>query len=125
MNEFSAIAMFFKEGGSFMWFMLATAVVAVAISAERFIVISRASGWNSTRMVDDIARAVKQGDWNAAGHMTITKLAWDQLDAKDRATLIELLKEHPHWEKFFLAAGKAKDVPDADVQFALRLTVVR
>ena len=38
MNEFSAIAMFFKEGGSFMWFMLATAIVAVAISAERFIV---------------------------------------------------------------------------------------
>lgn len=69
MNEFSAIAMFFKEGGSFMWFMLATAIVAVAISAERFIVISRASGWNTTRMVDDIARAVKQGDWNAAGHI--------------------------------------------------------
>lgn len=69
MNEFSAIAMFFKEGGSFMWFMLATAIVAVAISAERFIVISRASGWNSARMVDDIARAMKQGDWNAAGHI--------------------------------------------------------
>jgi hypothetical protein len=60
--------------------------------------------------------------WNAAGHMTVAKLAWDQLDAKDRATLIELLKEHPHWEKFFLAAGKAKDVPDADVQFALAST---
>ena len=60
--------------------------------------------------------------WNAAGHMTVAKLAWDQLDAKDRATLIELLKNHPHWERFFLAAGKAKDVPDVDVQFALAST---
>lgn len=60
--------------------------------------------------------------WNAAGHMTVAKLAWDQLDAKDRQTLSALLKEHPHWEKFFLAAGSVKDVPDADYQFALAST---
>lgn len=59
--------------------------------------------------------------WNAAGHMTVTKLAWDQLDAKDRQTLITLLKEHPHWDKFF-TASKAKDVPDADYQIALAST---
>lgn len=69
MNEFSAIAMFFKEGGSFMWFMLATAVVAVAISIERFVVISRASSWNGPKMVEDISRALAQGDWNAARHV--------------------------------------------------------
>ncbi|MFN8588635.1 MAG: MotA/TolQ/ExbB proton channel family protein [Candidatus Eisenbacteria bacterium] len=66
MNEFSAIALFFKEGGSFMWFMLATAVVAVAISIERFVVITRASSWNGSKMVEDIGRAVAQGDWHMA-----------------------------------------------------------
>src|SRR4029079_16607161 len=60
--------------------------------------------------------------WNAAGHMTVAKLAWDQLDAKDRQTLSNLLKEHPHCEKFFLACGTPKDVPDADYRFALAST---
>ncbi len=69
MNEFSAIATFFKEGGIFMWFMLATAVVAISISVERFIVISRASGLNSSRMIDDLVRAVSQGDLNSARNM--------------------------------------------------------
>lgn len=57
--------------------------------------------------------------WNAAGHMTITKLAWDQLDAKDRQTLGDLLKDHPHWDRFFIATGKPKSAPEMDYQFAL------
>ena len=61
--------------------------------------------------------------WNAAGHMVVTKFAWDQLDAKDRQTLTELLKNHPHWDRFFLAAGNPpKDVPDADFRMALGST---
>lgn len=60
--------------------------------------------------------------WNAAGHMVVTKLAWDQLDAKDRQTLIELLKDHPHWDRFFTTSGKPKDAPEIDYQMALAST---
>lgn len=69
MNEFAAIATFFKEGGSFMYFMLATAVVAIAIAVERFLMISRASGLNSSRMIEDLVKAVGQGDLNGARNM--------------------------------------------------------
>ena len=54
--------------------------------------------------------------------MVVTKLAWDQLDAKDRQTLMELLKDHPHWDRFFITAGKPKNAPEADFQFALAST---
>jgi len=62
MNELSAIAIFFKEGGMFMYFMLATAVVVIAITAERFVVIQRASGLNSGKFAADVLRAVAAGD---------------------------------------------------------------
>jgi biopolymer transport protein ExbB len=62
MNEFSALATFFKEGGTFMYFMLATAVVVIAITVERFIVIARASGLNSGKLIEDLVRAVSTGD---------------------------------------------------------------
>lgn len=66
MNEFSAIATFFKEGGTFMYFMLATAVVVIAITIERFIVIARASGLNSGKLIEDLVRAVSTGDVTTA-----------------------------------------------------------
>jgi biopolymer transport protein ExbB/TolQ len=66
MNEFAAIATFFKEGGTFMYFMLATAVVAIAIAVERFLVISRASGLHSSRMIEDLVKSVGQGDLSGA-----------------------------------------------------------
>ena len=46
MNALSMVATFFKEGGVVMYFMLALAVVVIAIAAERFIVITRAGGLN-------------------------------------------------------------------------------
>ena len=47
MNDLSAVATFFKEGGIFMYFMLATAVMVIAISVERFIVLRHGQeGWN-------------------------------------------------------------------------------
>lgn len=61
--------------------------------------------------------------WNAAGHMTVAKLAWDQLDAKDRQTLYDLLQEHPHWDRFFInAGGRPADASPRDYQFALAST---
>jgi biopolymer transport protein ExbB len=62
MTDFSTVATFFKEGGIFMYFMLATAVVVIAISAERFIVVGRAAGLNSRKLVDDLIRHVSRRD---------------------------------------------------------------
>ena len=62
MTDFSTVATFFREGGIFMYFMLATAVVVIAISAERFIVVGRAAGLNSRKLVDDLVRHVNRRD---------------------------------------------------------------
>ncbi len=66
MNALSMIATFFKEGGPVMYFMLAIAVVVIAIAAERFIVISRAGGLNSRKLMQDLLRCLQRGDLNAA-----------------------------------------------------------
>ncbi|HTR97634.1 MAG TPA: MotA/TolQ/ExbB proton channel family protein [Candidatus Acidoferrales bacterium] len=62
MKEFATVATFFKEGGIFMYFMLATAVVVIAIASERFIVITRASGLHHRKFMDDLLRCVGRGD---------------------------------------------------------------
>lgn len=62
MNDFSTVATFFKEGGIFMYFMLATAVVVITISVERFIVLGRAAGLNGRKLVQDIVRCVARHD---------------------------------------------------------------
>jgi biopolymer transport protein ExbB/TolQ len=66
MNDFSTVATFFKEGGIFMYFMLAAAVVVIAISVERFIVIGRAGALNSRKMVEDLVAQVNRRDITAA-----------------------------------------------------------
>jgi biopolymer transport protein ExbB/TolQ len=73
MNEFSTVATFFKEGGIFMYFMLATAVVVAAIVVERFTVITRAAGLNSGKLVEDLVRCVGQGD--LAGARNLARLS--------------------------------------------------
>lgn len=70
MNELSSVATFFKEGGIFMYFMLATAVVVIAIAVERFIVIGRAAGLNSRKLVADLLRCVSRGDIVGARNLT-------------------------------------------------------
>src|SRR5687768_5303252 len=60
--------------------------------------------------------------WNNAGHMAVTKLAWDQLDARERRALFDLLVHHPHWERFFKAAPKPANAAEIDFQFALAST---
>jgi biopolymer transport protein ExbB/TolQ len=66
MNDFSTVATFFKEGGIFMYFMLATAVVVIAIAVERFIVVGRAAGLNGHKMADDLVSHVNRRDITAA-----------------------------------------------------------
>src|SRR5215204_4896339 len=38
--------------------------------------------------------------WNEAGHSAIAMIAWRQLDERQRGQVGELLKHHPHYEKF-------------------------
>jgi len=69
MKEFATVATFFKEGGIFMYFMLATAVVVIAIASERFIVITRAAGLNHRKFMDDLLRCVGRSDLNGARNL--------------------------------------------------------
>src|SRR5688500_3860868 len=47
--------------------------------------------------------------WNEAGHGAIALIAWRQLDESQRRQAGELLKHHPHYDKF-LAARKPAGV---------------
>jgi hypothetical protein len=41
--------------------------------------------------------------WNAPGHMTVALLAWRQLSDSQKQQIGELLKHHPHYQKYLLA----------------------
>jgi S1/P1 Nuclease len=43
--------------------------------------------------------------WNEHGHMVVARLAWNQLSADQRAKVIAILKNHPHYAEY-LAARK-------------------
>jgi hypothetical protein len=42
--------------------------------------------------------------WNSIGHMTVAKLAYEQMDDGLKARAVALLKAHPHYETFLIAA---------------------
>lgn len=71
MNELSAVASFFKEGGGFMYAILGTGVVIIAIVAERLLVVGRAAAINSRRLTDDLVRCIGRGDLNGARNLSI------------------------------------------------------
>ncbi len=48
--------------------------------------------------------------WNEVGHMTVAKLAYEQLDHKQKQAIDHVLREHPHY-KMYLTAN-APDGPD-------------
>ena len=66
MNELASVAAFFKEGGVFMYFMLAVGCFAVAIAVERFIVITKAGALNSGKFVEDLVHCIQKGDLQSA-----------------------------------------------------------
>jgi hypothetical protein len=41
--------------------------------------------------------------WNEHGHMVVARLAWDQLFADQRAKVVAILKNHPHYTDFLSA----------------------
>jgi S1/P1 Nuclease len=52
--------------------------------------------------------------WNAVGHMTVAKLAWDRLDAGQRDTAYQLLLQHPHLNEYFRKQTRPAEVPEAE-----------
>lgn len=48
--------------------------------------------------------------WSECGHHIITLLAYDQLNESDKATLLEILKEHPRYTEDFEPSPKIDDV---------------
>lgn len=75
MNPLSMLAAFYREGGPFMHFILATGVVIIAIAVERFIVLSKAAGIDGKRLANDIAAAIQKGDLNNARRISQTSSA--------------------------------------------------
>jgi hypothetical protein len=55
--------------------------------------------------------------WNSIGHMTVAKIAFDEMDAKTQLALFNLLKQHPHF-KDYLTASKPDDI-DNEVQWVI------
>ncbi|HZZ77555.1 MAG TPA: S1/P1 nuclease [Gemmataceae bacterium] len=60
--------------------------------------------------------------WNAIGHMVVSKLAYNQLDAKRQVALYKLLKNHPHYKEF-LAAGRPTEIESEVEWVVLRSSV--
>lgn len=42
--------------------------------------------------------------WNDKGHMVVARLAWNKLTEAQRASVVAILKKHPHYEEFLIAA---------------------
>jgi hypothetical protein len=55
--------------------------------------------------------------WNSIGHMTVAKLAYDQLGSREQLALIKLLKSHPHYQAF-LSASRPADL-DNEVEWVV------
>jgi len=70
MNFLSDLASLYREGGIFMNFMLATAVLVIAIAIERFIVIVPAASLNTKKLVQDLVSFVNAGDVNSARNVS-------------------------------------------------------
>lgn len=69
MNALSSFASFFQGGGPFMVVILGTGVLILAISLERFWVISRASAWNAGKLSRDLTDRVTRGDLRGAADL--------------------------------------------------------
>jgi biopolymer transport protein ExbB/TolQ len=66
MNPLATFANFFQNGGPFMYVILVTGLAILALAAERFWVIGRASSFNSGKLTRDIMRHVQKGDTGSA-----------------------------------------------------------
>lgn len=66
MQYFSKFAAFFQDGGPFMFVILLTGVVILALTLERFWVIGRAASVNNGKLTRDLIRMVAKGEYSKA-----------------------------------------------------------
>lgn len=66
MDLFSSLSAFFKNGGPFMYVILAIGVVALAIILERFWTLARAGSVDSGKFLRDVESRIAQGDFVGA-----------------------------------------------------------
>lgn len=63
---FMSLAVFFSQGGAFMWLILAIFAFALAVMGERWLFYARAGRGDPDTLVAGIARALNAGDRDAA-----------------------------------------------------------
>lgn len=51
--------------------------------------------------------------WNSVGHLTVVKLAYDELEDGHKTRLFQIARKHPHYESF-LVAGKPADASEVE-----------
>ena len=47
--------------------------------------------------------------WHQCGHMTTARIAWQQLNDKERVQIAKILKAHPHYD-IYLTAKRPRDL---------------
>lgn len=50
--------------------------------------------------------------WNEVGHLTIARIAWEQLDATQREAVVGVLRQHPHCEQLLLKERPQEATPE-------------
>ncbi len=50
--------------------------------------------------------------WNNKGHMTVARLAWNELSADERGKIVAILRSHPHIDEFLRADRPANFLED-------------
>jgi hypothetical protein len=64
-------------------------------------------GWTGVFLAVVVLSARESLGWIATGHIVVAMVAWEDMTPKTRAAVIELLKQHPRYEKDLL-----QDLPD-------------
>src|SRR5262249_24242977 len=59
--------------------------------------------------------------WHKHGHMAVARIAWTQLEEKDKVALSKILAAHPHFQ-IYLQAGRPKAMPEVDWVFVRAAT---
>src|SRR5262249_5422286 len=63
-----------------------------------------------------LAWATPAAAWHNDGHMAIARLAWKQLDDRQRTRVAEILKAHPHYD-LFLTTDRPEGLPAVERAF--------
>ncbi|RIK79931.1 flagellar motor protein MotA, partial [candidate division KSB1 bacterium] len=85
-----AFVNFFASGGSWMWAILLTLILAVAIIIERFIVLNFKNRIDSTAFVSKILELIQRG--NIANAVELCSMSQAALPRITRAGLEEYMK---------------------------------